>query len=96
MRDPHALIDCRPPSDLDFQRIFAMVPTQLMVVDRGLGIVCANALKYGNDDQIAIAWSHDPQANGTFELSWVETGSRIETDFPPTGVICRMQGTIAS
>lgn len=43
MRDPHAVIDCLPPSSLDFHRVFAMAPTQLMVVGRNLEIVYANA-----------------------------------------------------
>lgn len=43
MRDPHALIDRPPPLTLDFQRIFALVPTPLMVLDRDLAIVYANA-----------------------------------------------------
>ena len=43
MRDPHALIDRLPLATLDFQRIFAMAPTQLVVLDRKLRIVYANA-----------------------------------------------------
>lgn len=43
MRDPRVLIDRRPPPTLDFHRLFAVVPTPLLVLDRALEIVYANA-----------------------------------------------------
>ncbi|MBI1179143.1 MAG: PAS domain-containing protein [Alphaproteobacteria bacterium] len=42
MAEKHDLVDGEPPATLDFHKVFAKVPTQLMVMDRELAIVYAN------------------------------------------------------